>query len=146
MLDSVIEEIAVAKTEQSIVVSPYPKSPVCIFVDRSDMIRAGTAGHCIRNEFIIFELYQCSASSNPESIVAVLINNRHVVSGQTVFSCVMKHDLVAVEFEQAVFTPDPNVTVTVCENRGGCLCATLPNNFFVSPVYKKTHPRRSADP
>src|ERR1041385_4149720 len=100
MLDSVVEEIAVAKTEQSVVVSAYPKSPVCIFVDRSDMIRARTAGHCVRNEFIIFELYQCSASSNPEPILAVLINDRHVVSGQTVFGCVMKHDLVAVEFEQ----------------------------------------------
>src|ERR1043165_901582 len=146
MLDSVIEEIAVAKTEQSIVVSPYPKSPVCIFVDRSDMIRRGTAGHCIRNEFIIFELYQCSASSNPESIVAVLINDRHVVSGQTVFSCVMKHDLVAVEFEQAVFTPDPNVTVTVCENRGDCRFANPTRQLLQSSTFKENQPRRSADP
>src|ERR1044072_9881241 len=125
MLDSVVEEIAVAKTEQSIVVSADPKSPVCIFVDRSDMIRARTTGHCVRNEFIIFELYQCSASSNPEPILAVLINDRHVVSGQTVFSCVMKHDLVAVEFDKAVFTTNPNVTVTICENRGDGRFANL---------------------
>src|ERR1041385_896852 len=135
MLDSVVEEIAVAKTEQSVVVSAYPKSPVCIFVDRSDMIRARTAGHCVRDEFIIFELYQCSASSNPEPILAVLINDCHVVSGQTVFSCVMKHDLVAVEFEQAVFTPDPNVTVTVCENRGACRFANLTRKLLQSSTF-----------
>src|ERR1043165_3620571 len=146
MLDSVVDEIAVAKPEQSIVVSAYPKSPGCIFVDRSDMIRARTAGHCVRNEFIIFELYQCSARSNPEPILGVLIDDRHVVFGQTVFSCVMKHDLIAVEFEQAVFTPDPNVTVTVCENRGDCRFANPTRQLLQSSTFKENQPRRSADP